>query len=801
MKIIKRNKSEEEFNSQKIFNAISKASAATPTSTLTKDDIEKITAQVVSCCMEKTHAIDIEDIQNMVEEELMNVDAFDVAKNYIIYRYQRMIDRNSSNLEDRIMSIVMLKNEEVRQENSNKNPIINSTQRDYIAGEVSRDIVMKKMFSKEVVAAHNEGAIHIHDTDYLLQPMYNCSLLNLADMMTNGTVISNTLIEPPKSFYTACNVATQIVAQVASNQYGGQTITLSHLAPYVDISRQKIRKQLEEELAGVSITEEEKNKIVESRVKKEIHNGVQTIQYQVLTLLTTNGQTPFLSVNMYLGEVKDEQTKNDLAMIIEETLLQRIQGVKNEKGVWVTPAFPKLLYVLEEDNIHEDSKYWYLTVLAAKCTAKRMVPDYISEKKMLEYKIDKNGNGNAYPCMGCLEGSEVVSYAIEETKFTESIDRMFERFSRVIPATPQRPGDRDHLYIDLPKGVKIYDNKLNDYVDCLRLISNRSRKWRRIDFGTRCVTVTDDHPFETENRGVVLAKDLLPTDSIYANFSNRDICDFEMFDLDSAWLCGFVAGYTAKFDKFDYTFMEENEVTERVIKAFKTALLMDVSVAPMSDVSIMKHLVPSEADKDRYESFLRGCNHKFDGHNNIDNAIFRWDGEPRIAFVAGLIDSKCYEDCYDSIHLLSREHEMISQFMYLIQSLGIPVEMGIIHGPSDSLKSALYYIDFVPEGKVLEAITDESVKAKFSGVAPRFVTDNIVHPVQIEDFEEDMWSYDVTTSSEHFSFGGIYSHNCRSFLTPYVDENNQPKYYGRLTKKVEPSLNYMNDLISRCPQH
>ena len=401
MKIIKRNKSEAEFDGNKIKVAITKANNATPLSHLSSTDIDRITNNVIDKCFSYNHTVDIEDIQNIVENELMNAGANDVAKNYITYRYQRMLDRNTSTLEDKIMSIVELKNEEVFQENSNKNPVINSTQRDYIAGEVSRDISMKKMFSKEAVAAHNKGIIHIHDTDYLIQPMHNCDLLDLEDMLQNGTIISNTLIETPKSFSTACNIATQIVAQVASNQYGGQTITLTHLAPFVDISRQKIRKLVNEEFKDIDISEEKKEELVEKRVKDEVKKGVQTIQYQVLTLLTTNGQTPFISICMYLNEAKDQRTKDDLAMIIEEMLIQRIQGVKNEKGVWITPAFPKLLYILEEDNIKEDGKYYYLTELAAKCSAKRMVPDYISEKKMLEYKIDKNDNGNCFPCMGC----------------------------------------------------------------------------------------------------------------------------------------------------------------------------------------------------------------------------------------------------------------------------------------------------------------------------------------------------------------------------------------------------------------
>ncbi|HCI67465.1 MAG TPA: anaerobic ribonucleoside-triphosphate reductase, partial [Oscillibacter sp.] len=345
----------------------------------------------------------VEEIQDMVEHHIMAHGAFEVAKHYITYRYTRSLVRKSNTTDDKILSLIECNNEEAKQENSNKNPVVNSTQRDYMAGEVSRDITNRILLPQDIVDAHNEGIIHFHDTDYYAQHMHNCDLVNLEDMLQNGTVITGTLIEKPHSFATACNIATQIVAQVASNQYGGQSISLTHLAPFVQISREKIRASVRSEFdaVGVAVTEDSINAIAEKRLREEIRRGVQTIQYQVVTLLTTNGQAPFVTVFMYLGEAKNQQEKDDLALIIEETLLQRYQGVKNEKGVWVTPAFPKLIYVLEEDNIREGSKYWELTKLAAKCTAKRMVPDYISEKKMLELKVDKNGEGHCYPCMGC----------------------------------------------------------------------------------------------------------------------------------------------------------------------------------------------------------------------------------------------------------------------------------------------------------------------------------------------------------------------------------------------------------------
>ena len=404
MKIIKRNGAEVGFDITKIIIAITKANESVEeVDRMTPVQIQRIAESVDLQCQKMNRAPTVEEIQDMVEHYIMAHGAFEVAKHYITYRYTRSLVRKSNTTDDKILSLIECNNEEAKQENSNKNPVVNSTQRDYMAGEVSRDITNRILLPKDIVEAHNEGIIHFHDTDYYAQHMHNCDLVNLEDMLQNGTVITGTLIEKPHSFATACNIATQIEAQVASNQYGGQSISLTHLAPFVQISREKIRASVRDEFdaVGVAVTEDKINSIAEKRLREEIRRGVQTIQYQVVTLLTTNGQAPFVTVFMYLGEAKNQQEKDDLALIIEETLLQRYQGVKNEKGVWVTPAFPKLIYVLEEDNIREGSKYWELTKLAAKCTAKRMVPDYISEKKMLELKVDKNGNGHCYPCMGC----------------------------------------------------------------------------------------------------------------------------------------------------------------------------------------------------------------------------------------------------------------------------------------------------------------------------------------------------------------------------------------------------------------
>ena len=414
MKIIKRNGAEVPFDITKIITAVTKASDSVGgQSRLTREQITQIAAAVTDQCQALNRAVNVEEVQDMVENQLMDIQAHDVARHYITYRYVQSLKRQTNTTDERILSLIECQNEEVKQENANKNPTVNSVQRDYMAGEISKDLTARLLLDPEIVKAHQEGLIHFHDSDYFAQHMHNCDLVNLEDMLQNGTVISGTYIEKPHSFSTACNIATQIIAQVASNQYGGQSISLTHLAPFVDVSRKKIAAEVEVEMEGLDVSAERKKEIVERRLRSEINRGVQTIQYQVVTLMTTNGQAPFITVFMYLGEARNPQEKADLAIIIEETIRQRYQGVKNEAGVWITPAFPKLIYVLEEDNIRPGTPYYYLTELAAKCTAKRMVPDYISEKKMLELKVDKNGEGHCYTCMGCR--SFLTPYVDPET--------------------------------------------------------------------------------------------------------------------------------------------------------------------------------------------------------------------------------------------------------------------------------------------------------------------------------------------------------------------------------------------------
>ena len=471
MKIIKRNGSEVPFDITKIITAVTKASdSVSGKSRLTREQITQIAAEVTDQCQSLNRAVSVEEIQDMVENKLMDMKAHDIARHYITYRYVQSLKRQTNTTDERILSLIECQNEEVKQENANKNPTVNSVQRDYMAGEISKDLTQRVLLPQEIVDAHNEGLIHFHDSDYFAQHMHNCDLVNLEDMLQNGTVISGTLIEKPHSFSTACNIATQIIAQVASSQYGGQSISLTHLAPFVEVSRQKIRGEVARELEelGVSASPEKVREVVEDRLRDEIRRGVQTIQYQVVTLMTTNGQAPFVTVFMYLNEARTPQEKHDLAMIVEETLRQRYEGVKNEAGVWITPAFPKLIYVLEDDNVHEDSPYFYLTQLAAKCTAKRMVPDYISEKKMRELKLSKGetaGNGDCYTCMGCRSfltpdrsgnGFNNVANALN---YDPNKPKYYGRFNQGV-VTINLPDVALSSHQDMDKFWKIFDERL-----------------------------------------------------------------------------------------------------------------------------------------------------------------------------------------------------------------------------------------------------------------------------------------------------------------------------------------------------
>ena len=535
MKIIKRSGAEAVFDISKIIIAINKANhEVVEAERLTADQIKEIAQYIEDSCKDANHALNVEDIQDLVEDQLMDKRAFSVARKYITYRYKRALVRKSNSTDEQILSLIECNNEEVKQENSNKDSTVNSVQRDYMAGEVSKDITRRFLLPEDIVAAHEQGIIHFHDADYFAQHMHNCDLVNLEDMLQNGTVISGTRIDKPHSFSTACNIATQIIAQVASSQYGGQSISLAHLVPFVQISREKIHAELVQTLkeSDVELSEEKINSIVERRLHAEIERGVQVIQYQVVTLMTTNGQSPFVTVFMYLNEAKNECEKADLAMLIEEMLHQRIQGVKSEKGVYIAPAFPKLIYVLEEDNITEDSKYWYLTELAAKCTSKRLVPDYISEKMMLELK------GDVYTCMGCVDGKELITYKIKNNLYVESFERMWRRLSDSFEIKHQYSETNPNLYMDLSE-VTIYDTE-KGFVETKRIIRNVSSEWLDVDFSNgRRLLCTTDHPLTLRDGRNVHASELKLGDKILIN-SNQYNEESILFNTDKAWLLGFM---------------------------------------------------------------------------------------------------------------------------------------------------------------------------------------------------------------------------------------------------------------------
>ena len=715
--VIKRDKTEVPFNITKIEVAVTAANnSVSEKDRLSNDKLNVVVKNIKQKCDSYARTLNIEEIQDIVEKQLMENGAYEVAQSYIKYRYSKELARKSNATDEQILSLLDCCNEEVKQENSNKNPTIASVQRDYMAGEVSKDITRRLLLPEAVVKAHDEGIIHFHDSDYFAQRMYNCCLVNLEDMLMNGTVISGTMIEKPHSFSTACNIATQIIAQIASSQYGGQSISLTHLVPFVDISRQKIRREVELEYIKLcphadcssSETQKKLNAIVESRLRKEIKKGVQIMQYQVVTLMTTNGQAPFITFFMYLGEAKTGQEKADLALIIEEVIKQRTQGVKNEKGVWVSPAFPKLIYVLEEDNISEDSKYWYLTKLAAICTANRMVPDYISEKKMKELK-----EGYTYPCMGCVDGKEIITYKYMNNLYVESFERMWDRLSDNFEIKHQYSEDNPNLYIDL-SGVEIYDTK-KGFVNTKRIIRNISDKWLDVHFSNgRRLLCTNDHPFEIIDKGVVKAENLSVGDKLIIN--QKQVCTERIkFDRNKAQLFGFSA--------------------------------------------IRK----------------------------IPSVVFEWDYESKIGFMAGMIDARGYISYMHNdglvVQIVSADKELALQQMALAQALGMPAKLYYNKYDKNKPNSIRYRVEFTPTKELIAHIV---CRKKTNNYVPctkeRYNTTAEV--IKITPVEKSDFSYDVTTESEHFEVSGIYSHNCRSFLSVWKNEDGKAKFYGRFNKGV-----------------
>ena len=788
--VIKRNKQEVPFDIRKIKTAIEAANGSvSEENKIDTTIIDSIVSEVNNKCLETPHSLDVEEIQDLVEKALMNNKAFEVAQSYIRYRYKRMLSRQMNTTDEKILTLVDDCNEEAKQENSNKNPTRASTQRDYIAGEVSRDITDRILLPDDIVKANKEGIIHFHDSDYYITRMYNCCLVNIDDMLQNGTVISGTKIEKPHSFSTACNITSQIIAQVASSQYGGQSITLSHLAPFVDISRQKIKIAVKKELAGLNYSEDKFNEIVNNRVKKEITRGVQTLQYQILTLLTTNGQAPFVTLFMYLNEVPEGQLRDDLAMIIEEVIKQRYQGVKNEEGVWITPAFPKLIYVLEEDNIKEGTKYWYLTKLAAKCTAKRMVPDYISEKIMIQNKVDKNGEGHCYACMGCVDKDEVITYKFKDMLFVESFKRFWDKMSSVFEIKLQENGIDE--YINL-RDVKIYD-KNNGFVACHRLIKNHTNKWIDITFSNgRYLRCTPDHPLPT-NRGRVFAKDIVLGDEI--NINNTQYSEsFKLVPKDLAWAYGVLLCDSSISSTINASFAMtgEDDIIQKLADVIVSHFHYDYKIIEHNrgKKGNYKDLRFYKSDSLRY-NLIRTYEGLIKNERHIPNEVFTWDTEAKYAFLAGMIDSDGYinnNTATCKVQIGSINKELAIQQMLLAQALGMKASMYVNHYNSKSKDKIRYRVEFVPDDILLSYIVCDKKKANIINNERKNKSisesdKSIVTGLMYKDVENE-YSYDVTTESDFFDVSGIYSHNCRSFLTPYIDENGRPKYYGRFNQGV-----------------
>lgn len=812
MKVIKRDCTEVEFDKSKIYNAILKAMKNG--SGIIKENIARdIADEIYNDFIDRTE-VSISDIENKVYDKLISKRQKLTAKAYEGYRSIREFQRENENTTDtEIEELLTGTSDYWSTENSNKDEKLVTTQRDYMAGIVSKDITRRYLLPPEIVQANDDGIIHFHDIDYFGQnALHNCDLINLEDMLQNGTVISGTLIEKPHSFSTACNIATQIIAQVASSQYGGQTITLSHLAPFVNISREKIRKEITSELLNSDLKELPKETLEEyisettnKRLAKEIEKGIQTIQYQVITLMTTNGQAPFLSVCMYLDEVPEGQTRDDLALLIEEMLKQRIIGVKNEQGVWITPAFPKLLYVLDEDNVYENSKYYYLTELAAKCTAKRMVPDYISAKKMREYK-----NGDVYPCMGCVDGKEVVAYKYNNNVYVESFERMWDRLSKYFEVGKQL--NQTDYFMETP-GVKIYDQK-NGFVDNYGVIKNRNSEWLRITFSNgRTIMCTPDHPFETIDGRVVYANDLTENDSIEIDkTSSFEISDVYVMKENRAWLYGFALCDSTYYDGFTASIAasgeDEIETNFSNIINDEYGLSVKTICRDRGKKGVYKDLrVISNCD-DEYIKFCIEFIKAFDGkakiNRHIPNEVFSWSKNARLAFIAGMIDA---DGCLNTsskkatIQIGSINKELAIQQALLAQTCGMFAKIYHNHYRSDCKDKIRYRVEFTPTEELLKFIKCEKKTNLSNSILCNtnysISFNNTCSVKTVERIKKDGFSYDVTTASEHFTVSGIYSHNCRSFLTTdrFTDtvgnisnaknfDKNKKKYYGRFNQGV-----------------
>lgn len=786
MKVIKRDGRKEPYIHDKPKTAVLKAFLEVDgeVTQYAKDKAREIANYIESFNKDMT----VEEIQDVVVNKLMASSRKDVATKYVEYRYRRKLVRESNTTDKGILELLDGTNDYWNNENSNKDARTVTVQRDYLAGITSTDITRRFLLPEDVVEAHDEGIIHFHDADYFAQHIHNCDLINLEDMLQNGTVVNGVMIEKPHRFITACTVATQIITAVASSQYGGVSISLTHLAPFI---RDSYKKYLEKyNMWGFN--KEESEKYAKEDLKKEIADGVQTFNYQINSMSTTNGQAPFLSVFMYLNETN--KYKEESAMLIEEFLNQRIVSMKNEVGVYVTQAFPKLLYVLEEDNIKENGKYYYLTELAAKCIAKRMTPDCISEKKMLEYKIDKNGNGNCYPCMGCVDGKEIVTYKFNNILYVESFERMWNRLTDAFEVKRQFTNENPNMYMELTD-VEIYDTE-KGFVDTKRIIRNVSNNWVDVHLSNgRRLLCTSDHPFEIVHKGKVLAKDLNISDKVMIN-SNQYNDENIIFNTDKAWLLGFMlcdGCYQSNHIFASIAAEGEDEIEEKFHNTFSKYFGLNTKtiLQERGKKGTYKDLVAIADENGNLQHAINYFTTKFEGINKINrhipNEVFSWNYEAKMAFLAGMIDADGYLNSNSRggsvVQIGSTNKELALQQMALAQALGMPAKIYHNHYTKKNPNAIRYRVEFYAIEELLTYIVCNKKREQYEDALSSHYN-TYAEVIEVLPLNITMYSYDVTTNSEHFEVSGIYSHNCRSFLTPYIDENGNPKYYGRFNQGV-----------------
>ena len=793
--VIKRNGVKQEFDANKIINAIEMAFKDVENEV--SDSAHTLATSIAQIISLNPETLTVEQIQDKVEDMLMSSHRKDIARSYIQWRYKRSIIRRENTTDKSLIELLYGKNEYWKDENSNKNSAVVHTQRDYIAGITSTDITRRLLLSEDIVDAHDKGLIHFHDADYFAQNVLtNCCLINLDDMLQNGTCINNVYIDKPHRLITAATIATQIITAVSSSQYGGCTVSLSHLAPFVNSSRNYYRNYYANKISN----KEELNNLIEELVNKEIKDSIQTFNYQINSMTTTNGQAPFISVCMYLNEVDDELTKHDLALLIEQMLRQRILGFKNKKGVYITPAFPKLLYFLEEDNIHPNSKYYYLTKLACECTAKRMVPDFISEKMMKELK------GDAYPCMGAVASYEVVTYKINDNLYVESFERFWNRMSKIInPVGQFNISDNPNLCIDTEHNIEnvnvsIFDTERQEFVKVKKLVRNITNEWVKVTLSQgRYITCTLDHPFPT-NRGRVEAKDLLINDTIpisIKQYSENNI----RYNSDKAWLLGFILCNYCYQRQLSPTISiyDDDDILENCVRIMKDVYHFDVTVKEWHSgvKGNYKELKVNNCDKRKL--FINELINLFGGtlkiNRHIPNEVFSWDNQSKLSFLAGMIDADGYINPKSGmVQTCSINRELAIQQTLLAQSLGMQTSIYINHYDKDKNDNICYQVTFSPTSELLNYIVCQKKLQNYENSnKTQYFISNIASIVKIERFNNLDYSYDVETESDHFEVSGIYSHNCRSFLTPdrtasnlskALNYNGKHKYYGRFNQGV-----------------